>query len=126
MITTIGLVNIHHLMEERKERRKEKEKKKTLGLVVRILRPDCLNNFHIYHTTVLAIVTVLCIISVGLIYLITESLYLLIIFLQFFFSLTSGLVTQESDVFFMSFCLYFFYFLFIYFLLLFLFCRFHT
>ena len=28
MITTIGLANIHPLMEERKERRKEKEKKK--------------------------------------------------------------------------------------------------
>ena len=51
-------------------------------LVMRTLRIDSLN-FHVKHTAVLTVVSMLCIMSLVLIYLITGSLYILTTFIQF-------------------------------------------
>ena len=61
---------------------KREEKKKKKFLMTRTLRICCLNNFPMYHTSLLSIVTMLCNTFLVLIYFRTESSYLLAIFLQ--------------------------------------------
>ena len=54
------------------------KKKKTLLLVMTALRTYTLNNFHIYHTAVITIASMLYTTSLGLMYLLTGSSCLLI------------------------------------------------
>ena len=72
MITTASLVNIHHLIHTKK-----KKKKKTFFPVMTALRIYCLNSFQMCHRAVLSITFPV------LIYLLTGSLCLLTIFIQF-------------------------------------------
>ena len=71
---------------------------------MRTLRIYSLYNFPMYHTAVLAIVIMLYITSLVLIYLITESLYLLTTFLQFPLPSFPAIGNHKSDLFFYKFC----------------------
>lgn len=62
---------------------KEKKKEKSILLVRGTLRIYTLNNFPAYHTTVSTTVIVLYVTSPGCLHLITGSLFVLTIFLQF-------------------------------------------
>ena len=55
MMTIVGLVNIHHLIQIQLKKKKEKN----FLLVMKTLRPYYLNNFPICHTVVLTIVIML-------------------------------------------------------------------
>ena len=63
--------------------RKNKKKGKHFLPMMRNLRVYSLNKFPIYYISVLVIVIILYITSLELIYLVTESLYLLTTFLQY-------------------------------------------
>ena len=65
---------------------KKKKEKNFCACVMRTLRTYSFNKFQIYHTAGLTIVIMLYIISPGLIYLISGSLYLLTTFIQCFHS----------------------------------------
>ena len=66
-------------------------------LVIRTLRIDSLNEFHIYYTMLAMIV--MYIISLVLIYLITGCLYLLATFLQFLLPQCSASSNHKPDLF---------------------------
>ena len=72
MITTISLVNIHHLIQLQN----------FFSLLMRTVKAYSLNNFQMYHAAVLTIVIMLYITFPLLVYLIIGSLYLLTTFIQ--------------------------------------------
>ena len=76
MITTISLVNIHHLVRIQK-------KKEIFSPVIRTFVIYSLSSFQIYHATVLIIVIILYITLLPLIYLTTGSLYVFTILIYF-------------------------------------------
>lgn len=82
MITTLSLVNIHHSTQIYYNKEKPKKKQIFYFNEMRALKICFLKSFSIYHRAMLTIV-VLYITSLVIIYLVTESLYLLITFLQF-------------------------------------------
>ena len=67
------------------------------------LRIYSLNSFPIYHTAVVPIAIMLYITSLGLMYLITGSLYLLTTFIKFSLSPTPAASNHKSNLFFYEF-----------------------
>lgn len=83
-------------------------------LLMRTLRIYFVNTLAVYHVSMLAIAIMLCIISPLLIYLITESLYILTMILQFLFPQLQPLLTTNL----ISFSEFFFFNIWMYFLML--------